>query len=65
MLKTFMTVREAPLLRRLDVAHPQVIIIDEGNERGVTGRDLRVHACPRALTLDFHRLHGCSLLNIT
>lgn len=46
MRQTFMTVSESSLLCRLDVAHPQVIIIDEGDERGVTGRDLRVHACP-------------------
>ena len=46
------------LLARLDVGHPQVAVVDKGEEGRVGRTDLRVHPWPRALGLDFQGLHG-------
>lgn len=43
---TFVTVSESPLLARLDVGYPQVVIVDEGYEVRISRADLGVHACP-------------------
>lgn len=44
--QTFMTESKSALLSSFDVCHPQVVIIYEGNETGITRRDLGVHANP-------------------
>lgn len=49
---------QTPLLACLDVGHPQVIAVDEGEEGGVGRADLGVHPGPGALGLDFQGLHG-------
>lgn len=49
---------QPPLLACLDVGHPQVIAVDEGEEGGVGRADLGVHPGPGALGLDFQGLHG-------
>lgn len=46
------------LLARLDVGHPQVAVVDEGEEGGVSGADLGVHPGSGTLGLDFQGLHG-------
>ena len=46
------------LLARLNVGHPQVTVVDEGEEGRVSGTDLRVHPWPRTLGLDLQGLHG-------
>lgn len=45
-LLTFVAVSESPLLARLDVGYPQVVIVDEGYEVRISRADLGVHACP-------------------
>lgn len=52
-----MAVSEPPFLASLNVGDPQVVIVDEGHEVGVSGADLGVHAGPRALGLDLHGLY--------
>lgn len=59
---TFVTIAESPLFPSLDVGHPQVVVVDEGDEVRFSSRDLRVHAGPRALCLYLHRLHRGRLL---
>lgn len=54
---TFMAVRHPPLLARLDVCHPQVIVVNEGEEGWVSRADFGIHPWPRALSLDLQRLH--------
>lgn len=49
---------QPPLLACLDVGHPQVTVVDEGEEGGVGRADFRVHPGPRTLGLDFEWLHG-------
>lgn len=60
--QTFVAKSESPFLAGLDVGDPQVVIVDEGYEVGVSGTDLGVHARPRALRLDLHRLYRSRLL---
>lgn len=60
-----MAKRESPFFAGLDVGDPQVVVVDEGYEVGISGTDLWVHACPRALGLDLHWLYRSGLLNIT
>lgn len=55
--QTFVAKRESPFFAGLDVGDPQVVIVDEGYEVGISGTDLWVHACPRALGLDLHWLY--------
>lgn len=45
-LLTFVTEGESPLLPRLEVSQPQVVVVDESNEVGLSWGDLRVHAGP-------------------
>lgn len=54
---TFMAVRHPPLLARLDVCHPQVVVVNEGEEGWVSRADFGIHPWPRALSLDLQRLH--------
>lgn len=63
--QTFVAKREPPFLAGLDVGDPQVVIVDEGYEVGISRTDLWVHACPRALGLDLHWLYRSRLLNTT
>lgn len=63
--QTFVAKRESPFLARLDVGDPQVVIVDEGYEVGISRTDLWVHACPWALGLDLHWLYRSRLLNTT
>lgn len=63
--RTFVAKRESPFLAGLDVGDPQVVVVDEGYEVGISGADLWVHACPRALGLDLHWLYRSRLLNTT
>lgn len=63
--QTFVAKREPPFLAGLDVGDPQVVIVDEGYEVGISRTDLWVHACPRALCLDLHWLYRSRLLNTT
>lgn len=60
-----MTESKSSLISSFDIRHPQVVIIYEGNETGITRWNLGVHANPWALCLNFHRLQWGSLLNIT
>lgn len=46
------------LLPSLDVGHPQVTAVDEGEESGVGRADLGVHPGPGTLSLDLQGLHG-------
>lgn len=55
---TSVTEGQPLLLTRLNVGHPQVTVVDEGEEGGVGGADLGVHPGPRTLGLDFQGLHG-------
>lgn len=52
-----MAERHPPLLARLDVGHPQVVVVDEGEEGWVSRADFGIHPWPRALSLDLQRLH--------
>ena len=61
--QTFVAESESPLLARLNVGYPQVVVVDEGYEVRVSGADLGVHTCPWALGLDLHRLQRGRLLN--
>lgn len=45
-LPTFVAVGEPPLLARLDVGYPQVVIVDKGYEVRVSRANLGVHAGP-------------------
>lgn len=56
-LFTFMAIRHPPLLARLDVCHPQVVVVNEGEEGWVSRADFGIHPWPRALSLDLQRLH--------
>lgn len=58
---TFMAEGEPPLFTRLNAGHPDVIVVDEADEIGVSGTNLRVHACPWTLTLNLYRLHWRTL----
>lgn len=60
--QTFVAEREPPFLAGLDVGDPQVVIVDEGYEVGISRTDLGVHARPRALGLDLHGLYRSGLL---
>lgn len=42
---TFVAEGESLLFPRLNTSHPNVIVVDEPNEAGVTGADLGVHTC--------------------
>lgn len=54
---TFVAVCQPPLLARLDVCHPQVVVVNEGEEGWVSRADFGIHPWPRALSLDLQRLH--------
>ena len=56
---------EPALLSTLDVGHPQVVAVDEGDEVRVPGADLGVHAGPGAVGLHLHRLDWRGLLEST
>ena len=43
---TFVAESESPFLSSLNVGNPQVVVVDEGYEVGVSGADLGVHAGP-------------------
>lgn len=60
-----MAEREPPFLAGLDVGDPQVVIVDEGYEVGISRTDLGVHTRPRALGLDLHGLYRSGLLKKT
>lgn len=49
---------QPPLLACLNVGHPQVAVVDKGEEGGVGRADFGVHPRPGTLGLDFERLHG-------
>lgn len=59
---TFVTVGESLLLSSLDISYPQVVIVHEGDEVGVSRADLWIHAGARAPGLDLHRLDRSGLL---
>lgn len=42
----FMTKGQPPFLSGVDIRHPQVVGVDEGDETGLPGTDLGVHANP-------------------
>lgn len=60
--QTFVAKCESFFLARLDIGNPQVVIVDEGYEVGISRTDLWVHACSRALGLDLHWLYRNRLL---
>lgn len=42
---TFVAEGESLLFPRFNISHPNVIVVDEPDEAGVTGADLGVHTC--------------------
>lgn len=57
-----MAERESPLLARLNVGYPQVVVVDEGYKIRVSGADLGIHPGACALSLDLHWLDRSRLL---
>lgn len=60
-----MTISEPPFLASLNVGYPQVVIVDKGDDVGVSRADLGVHTGPWALGLDLHWLYRSRLLKPT
>lgn len=58
---TFVAEGESLLFPRLNTSHPNVIVVDEPDEAGVTGADLGVHTCAWILARNLCGIHRRSL----
>lgn len=58
---TFVAEGQSLFFPRLNIGHPDVVVVNEADEVGIHRTDFGVHSCPRTLALDLTRLHRQSL----